>query len=472
MLNAIKSLYKDVESAVRINGTMTEWFPVSDGLKEGCLLSPSLFAVYINDLAKEIERLQCGINVGDDQISILMFADDIALVSDSEEKMQQMLDCLYEWCYKWRVTLNMDKTKVVHFRSNSVDRTDTEFRYGNSTVEITDKYKYLGLWMNEFLEPMASVKALAASAGRALGALITKCKTAGGVSYHIYTKLYNSLVAPVLNYAAGIWGTAMYSCINTIQNRACRYYLGVGSKSANVATRADMGWMSQPHRQYIEVLRLYCRLQQLPQERSITRMHQLCMNLRYSTIWEHKAKRLFKNVGFALPDGDFSDNAIMRDFKVYLLAKDQEEWYTDLWNDKNCQNGNKLRVYRLHKSRLECEQYVQNVPRYERITLARLRCGSLPLNVELGRYRDAPLETRICEHCDTHSIEDEIHFMIDCPFYNDLRQPLLTSLSTRHEDFVHLPSLAKYCLVMNDSCIMRRLAITVDRMFKRRQSFM
>ena len=143
-----------------------------------------------------------------------------------------------------------------------------------------------------------------------------------------------------------------------------------------------------------------------------------------------------------------------------------------MFNDKNCPNGNKLRTYRLHKSRLTTEGYISLVPRHERSTLAKLRCGSRPLNIELGRFRNLPLESRICELCNSHNIEDEIHFTIDCSFYDDIRSQLFTKVCSTNEFFMELPSLAKYCYLMTDVSNIKSLAKTVDSMFKRRQTYM
>ncbi len=63
-------------------------------------------------------------------------------------------------------------------------------------------------------------KMVVKSAGRALGLLIVKCKASGG-SYYVYTKLYDALVQPVIDYRAGIWGTKDFSYINSVQHRAC-----------------------------------------------------------------------------------------------------------------------------------------------------------------------------------------------------------------------------------------------------------
>ena len=73
------------------------------------------------------------------------------------------------------------------------------------------------------------------SASRALGLVISKCKVFGGFQCSTFTKLFDSMVWPTINYSAPIWGDKSYSCINAVQNRAMRYYFGVGKYTANAA---------------------------------------------------------------------------------------------------------------------------------------------------------------------------------------------------------------------------------------------
>ncbi|XP_063436893.1 ankyrin repeat domain-containing protein 50-like [Mytilus trossulus] len=87
-----KSLYENVTCKVRVNDRHTPWFNVDCGVKQGCLLSPTLFAAYINDLAKRINNLNCGVCFDDTVLSILLYADDIALIAPDEESLQKMLD--------------------------------------------------------------------------------------------------------------------------------------------------------------------------------------------------------------------------------------------------------------------------------------------------------------------------------------------------------------------------------------------
>ena len=113
----------------------------------------------------------------DDHVSFLLYADDIVLLSDDELKMQTMLDCLNKWCRIWGLIINFDKPKVVHFRAVSRVRTEFNFMCGNSSLELVDQYKDLGIVFTEHLNLMQMSKIVAQSASRALGLLISKSKS-------------------------------------------------------------------------------------------------------------------------------------------------------------------------------------------------------------------------------------------------------------------------------------------------------
>ena len=78
------------------------------------------------------------------------------------------------------------------------------------------------------------------------------------------------------------------------------------------------------------------------------------------------------------------------------------------------------------------EKYVKRIgPREHRSILAKLRCGTLPLEIELGRFTRpvTPLQNRICKHCNLTAVEDECHFVIVCPYYSDLRYDLISRVT-------------------------------------------
>ena len=98
--------------------------------------------------------------------------------------------------------------------------------------------------MNEFLDLKFSIREIAKSASIALGAIHSKFLSAGGMNIRVYTKLVETIVEPVLFFCSGIWGQTKFTEIETVFNKACRYFLGVTKHCSNVSSRGDMGWSS------------------------------------------------------------------------------------------------------------------------------------------------------------------------------------------------------------------------------------
>ncbi|XP_060587764.1 uncharacterized protein LOC132743245 [Ruditapes philippinarum] len=168
LYNSIKSIYNHTVSCVRINGRLTEWFQCVNGVKQGDNLSPTLFSVFVNDLVTEINNLDLGVKIDDTSVSMLLYADDIVLIAKSEADLQIMLNQMHDWCKRWRVLVNTEKSKVVHFRKGRTQRTEYEFKIGLNVLEIVDKYKYLGVIMHEKRDYSFHCEILSKSAGRAL----------------------------------------------------------------------------------------------------------------------------------------------------------------------------------------------------------------------------------------------------------------------------------------------------------------
>ena len=88
------------------------FFNVISGVKQGCLLSPSLFGLSINCILRKVNALgRCVIIGPDEQLSILLYADDMALITGSEKNL---LDLLSVWCQEWGVKVNPKKSEIFH----------------------------------------------------------------------------------------------------------------------------------------------------------------------------------------------------------------------------------------------------------------------------------------------------------------------------------------------------------------------
>ena len=177
MYFAIKNIYTMTLACVKLNSNMkSSWFHTLFGVRQGDSMSPSLFSVFLIDLAKEIQEMNCGVEVNGRNFGILLYADDIALMSTTEENLQKMLNVLSNWSSKWCIYVNEKKSKIVHFRKNLVNRSSFHFKCGESTLNYVTSYKYLGVTINEFLSYDDNANILAQSAGRALGGIIAKYK--------------------------------------------------------------------------------------------------------------------------------------------------------------------------------------------------------------------------------------------------------------------------------------------------------
>ena len=286
MFSALKSLYVSVRSCVRVNSFNTDWFDVHCGLRLGCILSPLLFNLFINDLVIYIKSLDLGVEIDEEKICLLLYADDIVLLAESSSDLQLLLNALYDWCGQNHMSVNTAKSNVVHFRQKSISRTNTVFSFGIGIIETTDKYTYLGVILSEYLDYDIMTKCVAQSASRALGLLIAKCKSIGGVPYEVFTKLYESIVWPVINYSAPIWGFRSYSCIDSVHNRAMRFFLGVGRYTPNDAVAGEMGWKPTVVRQWKSVCLYWAKLSKIDNNR---------VNKRIASWGASKSNRSCKN---------------------------------------------------------------------------------------------------------------------------------------------------------------------------------
>ena len=186
-----------------------------------------------------------------------------------------MSNVLSEWSNKWSIIINEKKTKVIHFRPKTKPRSNFAFKCRDKAKDYESLYKYLGFWFNETLDMKKSVKEISKSASRALGAVYMKYITAGGMTYNVYTKLIESVVEPVLYYYSWIWGHTNYSEIDAVINRACRMFLGVTKNAPSAASRGDMGYYSCEVKQKLNVVRLWCRLKSMTNNRLVKHNYSL-----------------------------------------------------------------------------------------------------------------------------------------------------------------------------------------------------
>ena len=120
LLKAVQSFYVDSRARVLVGNDVSEWFPVSVGLRQGCVMSPWLFNIYMDGVVREVNVRVLGkgfgllsANGGRFEINMLLLADDTALVADSEEKLCRLVSEFGRVCKRRKLRVNVGKSKVI-----------------------------------------------------------------------------------------------------------------------------------------------------------------------------------------------------------------------------------------------------------------------------------------------------------------------------------------------------------------------
>lgn len=339
------------------------------------------------------------------------------------------------------MTVNCDKSNIVHFRASSISKTEHVFEFNSEKLEIVHSYKYLGVVLNEFLDYNEIAKTVAMSASRALGLVISKSKAFGGFQYSTFTKLYDSMVWPIINYSAPIWGDRSYSCINAVHHRAMRYYLGVGRYTPNVAVSGEMGWKPPIVRQWVSVFRQYFRVMNMDDNRinKSVYMWSKASNVKNGF---YRLKKLLKDINsnhiLEANIGNAKPTISMLESKLMEIETNKWKLLLERENAIRGNGGNKLRTYRKFKSQFCTEKYLTSkLPFMYRSAFTKFRCGVAPLRIETGRYENIDVMNRKCFNC-PDTIEDEKHVLLYCPLYNDIRKELVSALDDvlRNRDII------------------------------------
>ena len=113
------------------------------GVRQGGIISPFLFNVYINDIINDIASTNCGCMMGITRLNILVYADDIVLLAQSITEMERLYSKLCNSIDNLKLSVNKTKTKCLCF-GKKLNRTNEKLKLGNDELDLVDSYKYLG----------------------------------------------------------------------------------------------------------------------------------------------------------------------------------------------------------------------------------------------------------------------------------------------------------------------------------------
>ena len=145
-IRVITNLYWKNQAAFRVGQELSDWTEIHRGVRQGCVLSPDLFALYGEKIMANIEDDE-GIIVGGRNINNIRYADDTVLIADSEEKLQKLLTKLSKVSEEKGLSINLSKTKIlVASKKDDPPRCNITLNRNKTTSKIkqVNEFEYLG----------------------------------------------------------------------------------------------------------------------------------------------------------------------------------------------------------------------------------------------------------------------------------------------------------------------------------------
>jgi hypothetical protein len=351
-------------------------------------------------------------------------------------------------------------------------RKQNNFYFGEHILQNTDNYKYLGTIIThtgnfKLNEVTLKQKGLRASyiISRNIG-VHAKPSTA--------IKIFEKVIEPILLYNCEVTGAFFPSTwsyekftkemwnigeeINKVILGFLRQLLGVNKKTCNMAVQGETGKHPICIKIFTHIIKYWIRVSTTEKSFLKLAVHLNTENLNnHKTSWERMIVYLLKVTEItARPSSDTkNNNTIVSKFKKAIKSH-YETW----WKNQAMITGeNKLDFYYKHKRTFKYETYLDNIPKYIRLYITRLRMSSHTLPVEILRY--APKKKRIsrdqrkCSICNTNKVGDEEHYLLACNnsemsqhrehFFQNIRQQTTQFHSFTNENIID------YCMNMSDT---------------------
>ena len=426
-MSTIRDMYKTVIYHVKLQGGITPGILSKLGVKQGCVLSPLLFKLFIADLPAIFDSSCDPVSLNDKLLRVLMYADDIVMLSTSEVGLKNCLKKLNSYCEKWNLTVNTSKTQVMIFNKTGHLFNNYKFYLGETLLKVTDSYTYLGITFKpsgSFRQALFDLKDKA----RRAYFKFRRHDTADNVK--LTFKFFDVLVKPILMYCSEVWTILVNSRLSdsslladadsqiyeSLNLTLCKYLLGVRRNTSNIASRGELGRYPLLCDSLLQTYCFKSRISSCPG--LVNDAYEESLKLSEKS-WANLLKTLPQKLSCFDDHGYFKDEL--------LKALYRSHWLTKLYKHEQGEE-NKLEYLALVKTDFCIENYVVMLPLHARRDFAKLRTSSHPLEIEVARYTKPkpPREQRKCKLCKSDSIEDELHLLLRCSHYSDTRKTLFS----------------------------------------------
>lgn len=472
-LDAIVNMLANIQMQIKCNRELGSPIHTSNrGIKQGGLLSPLKFGSFMEQL-HELIRLKLpgmGPTINRLLVPILMYADDVTALATSPEHMQRLIDHIEIFCKIFGMKINASKTfgvifhrKGVRGQSFSVLSARCKWCINGTPVAIKKEAKFLGLIFHCTKGCMAAPADLAAKGNRTMHATLALMN-----GHHInqsafLCRIFDQLVKPVLGYGCQVWGPDVFNdmwkkddrkdnIINRKKNPLEGIHIDFLRRLGGLPSSSPL-WIlfREFHRTPLHFhwlalcTRFWCKAvkpSSSPHDNVLLRaaMHDnVKLYLEKEDCWFAKFIDSLVQINVVSHDDLSRCNDIADFMNLHITEKDVKQKLLQYWSSM-CNNvfgvprdpralpddtpSTYARYMSWVASQGQPSHLTTFIPTHMKHMIIRFRCTSFPLAVQKGRRNKIPRSRRFCRACleDLNGpVEDDKHFLIECPIYDSIR---------------------------------------------------
>lgn len=259
LVKTIEALYNKSSNTVISSTNTYEWFETAVGVRQGCILSPCLFNVFLEQIMMDaLEGFEGSVSVGGRSISNLRFADDIDLIAGNRAELFDLTNRLDSTSRKFGMEISNDKSKVMVTSKSDKNAEQQDITVDGITLEEVNNFQYLGSTITPNMTSETEIKKRLAIATGQL-AKLNKLWNARNISMSIKVNLLKSLITSIALYGCESWTLSkkLEKRIEAFELRCYRRLLGIVWKQrvTNIEVRRRITDLVGPQETLVETAR-------------------------------------------------------------------------------------------------------------------------------------------------------------------------------------------------------------------------
>ena len=256
LISLIEELYNQATSSAYLEGEIGEWFRTTVGVRQGCLLSPTLFNIFLERIMTDaLEGHESTVSIGGRTVSNLRFADDIDGLAGSEAELAELIRRLNQSCSAFGMEISAEKTKIMS--NTHANEAKNDIIVNGSSLQHVNQFIYLGALVtdngskSEILSRMAKAQS---SLSKLKVVWDDKC-----ISLSSKIRLLRSMVISVFLYACESWTLDAYleKRVASFEMICLRQLLGIDYRQriSNDSVRAMLTAKIGRHQELLEIVK-------------------------------------------------------------------------------------------------------------------------------------------------------------------------------------------------------------------------